>query len=227
MTSTRTPPRRLTPGERRARRERLSTWVTIAVVALVCGAAGFGALALANSWWVDEAPAPAADQQLADGQSRFDRAGLDFLNRRRLATVDVANPAPAGELGLPADGSTPVETLVPLTVEVRGVASVLSFPGVSWFSLATAGDRLDAVTIVPASSTTWTAIRTDLKRRAPEWGWSASDLDDLNRNVGEAGRTEGVAQTFALPASVDGLSALAQVTVDEAGRISLQYVFST
>lgn len=227
MTATTTPPRRPSPGERRARRERLATWITISVVLVICAAAGLGAYAMSNSWWVQEAPRPAADQQLADGQSRFDRAGIDFFNRQRLATVDVVDPAPASDLGLPPDGDTPIETLVPLTVDVRGAQSVLTFSGVSSFVLTTSGDRLAALTVTPAASSTWIAIRDDLEQRSAEWGWSPSDLEDLERKVGEAGREEGVAQTMALPAaSVDGMTGTARVTVDAAGRISLQYVFT-
>lgn len=227
MTATTTPPRRPSPGERRARRERLTTLITISVVLVVCTAAGLGAYAMSNSWWVQGAPSPAADQQLADGQSRFDRAGVDFFNRQRLATVDVVDPAPASDLGLPSDGDTPIETLVPLAVEVRGAQRVLTFPGVSSFVLTTSGDRLAALTVTPAASSAWMAIRGDLEQRSAEWGWSPSDLEDLERKVGDAGREEGVAQTMALPAaSVDGMTALARVTVDVGGRISLQYVFA-
>lgn len=227
MTATTTPPRRPSPGERRARRERLTTLITISVVLVVCTAAGLGAYAMSNSWWVQGAPSPAADQQLADGQSRFDRAGVDFFNRQRLATVDVVDPAPASDLGLPSDGDTPIETLVPLAVEVRGAQRVLTFPGVSSFVLTTSGDRLAALTVTPAASSAWMAIRGDLEQRSAEWGWSPSDLEDLERKVGDAGREEGVAQTMALPAaSVDGMTALARVTVDAGGRISLQYVFA-
>jgi len=226
MTATTTPPRRPSPGERRARRERLATWITISVVLVVCAAAGLGAYAMSHSWWVEEAPRPAVDQQLSDGQSRFDGPGVDFLNRQRLATVDVVAPAPASDLGLPADGDTPVETLVPLTVEVRGAESVISFPGVSSFALTTSGDRLAALTLTPAASSTWITIRSDLEQRATEWGWSLSDVEDLERKVGQAGREEGVAQTMSLPeVSVDGMTVTADVAVDEAGRISLQYVF--
>jgi hypothetical protein len=227
MTATTTPPRRPSPGERRARRERLTTLITISVVLVVCTAAGLGAYAMSNSWWVQGAPSPAADQQLADGQSRFDRAGVDFFNRQRLATVDVVDPAPVSDLGLPSDGDTPIQTLVPLAVEVRGAQRVLTFPGVSSFVLTTSGDRLAALTVTPAASSTWMAIRGDLEQRSAEWGWSPSDLEDLERKVGDAGREEGVAQTMALPAaSVDGMTALARVTVDAGGRISLQYVFT-
>lgn len=227
MTSTATPPRRLSPGERRARRERLATWITLSVVAVVCAVVGIGAYAMANSWWVQEAPAPAADQQLADGQSRFDRAGIDFLNRQRLATVDVAGAASAGELGLPSDAVTPVETLVPLTVEVRGVGSTISFGGVSRFAIETAGDRVTALAVTPGASGAWTSIRADLERRAGEWGWSAGDIDSVQEQVGEAARAEGRAQTVSLPArSVDGMTVSANVTVDESGRLSLEYVFA-
>lgn len=227
MTTTASPPRRPSPSERRARQERLSTWITIGVVLVVCAVAALGAYGMANSWWVEDAPTASADQQLPDGQSRFDQAGLDFLNRQRHATVDVVDAASAGELGLPANGDTPVETLVPLTVDVRGSGGVISFPGVSWFALATEQDRLTALTVAPASSTTWVAIRSDLEQRAAQWGWSDSDLRDLQQNVGDAGREEGVAQTFRLPATpVDGMTVTAEVSVDEGGHISLRYVFA-
>lgn len=228
MSITVSPPRRPSPGERQARRERLTTWITIGVVLVVCAVAGFGAYAMANSWWVEEEPAPSADQQLADGQSRFDRAGTDFFTRQGVAVVDVVAPAAASDLGLPADGDTPVETLVPLTLEVRGAARTLSFPGVSWFAVATAGDRLTAVTVAPASSTTWIAIHADLEQRATAWGWSASDIEDLAREVGEAGRADGVTQTLSLPATtVDGMTVSAHVTVDAEARISLRYIFTS
>lgn len=227
MASTTSPPRRLSPGERRARRERRATWITLSVVAIICAVMGVGAYAMANSWWVADAPAPSADQQLADGQSRFDRAGVDFLNRQRLATVDIAAPARASELGLPSEGETPVETLVPLTVEVRGDGGEIAFPGVSRFSLQTADDRLTSLSVTPGSSGAWTTIRTDLERRAGEWGWTANDLATLEAQVGEAAREEGDAQTVSLPRTpVDGMTVSADVVVDESGRISLRYVFA-
>lgn len=227
MTTTASPPRRPSQAERRARRERLSTWITIGVVLVICAVAGFGAYAMANSWWVDDTPTASADQQLPDGQSRFDQAGLDFLNRQGIATVDVVGGASARELGLPVDGETPVDTLVPLTVDVRGNDGGLSFPGVSRFALSTGDDRLTAVAVTPASSSTWVAIRSDLEQRAPQWGWSASDLQDLDQKVADAGRSDGVAETLSLPATlVDGMTVTAHVVVDERGRISLQYVFA-
>lgn len=217
----------MSPGERRARRERRATWITLSVVAIICAVVGVGAYAMANSWWVADAPAPSADQQLADGQSRFDRAGVDFLNRQRLATVDIAAPARASELGLPTEGETPVETLVPLTVEVRGNGAAIAFPGVSWFSLGTADDRLTSLSVTPGSSGAWTTIRTDLEGRAGEWGWTASDLATLEAQVGEAAREEGDAQTVSLPPTlVDGMTVSADVVIDESGQISLQYVFA-
>lgn len=220
-------PRRPSPGERRARRERLSTWITLSVVAIICAVVGIGAFAMTNSWWVEDSPAPSADQQLPDGQSRFDSAGIDFLNRQRDATVDVTNPALARTLGLPVAGDTPIETLVPLTLHVRGETTVIDFVGVTWFTLTTLDDQVSAVTVVPASSSTWSAIRTDLAQRASSWGWSVEDLAALEEQVGDAGRIEGQTSTLGLPpTTVDGMTVSAQVTIAADGRITLEYIFA-
>lgn len=83
MTATTTPPRRPEPGERRARQERLATWITLSVVLVICAAAGFGACAMALSWWVDEAPTPAA----VDGMSATGRVSVDAAGRISLEDV--------------------------------------------------------------------------------------------------------------------------------------------
>lgn len=124
--------------------DRVLTWVTLSIAAVICLVLGFGAVAMANSWWTEEAPVASADQQLPDGQSRFDQAGFDFLNRQGHATVDVTASASASELGLPTAGQTPIDTLVPISLEVRGDASSLEFNGVSRFELTTSGRHRDA-----------------------------------------------------------------------------------
>lgn len=221
------PPRPRSAQQRRRRREQLATWITLSVVVVICAAVGVGAYAMANSWWVVEDPAPSADQELSDGQSRFDRAGTDFFNRQRAVVIDLTTSASASDLGLPADADTPVEALVPLTVTVRADGESLDFSGVTWFALATGGDRLSAVSVQPASSTTWVSIRADLEQRAAQWGWSEADVATLAQQVGDAARAEGQATTASLPpAPLGSITVSAHVAVDADGRLSLQYVFA-
>lgn len=227
MTSFVTPRRAESPKARAARKNRLLTWITLSVAALICAAAGVGAYAMTQSWWTEESPVAAADQQLPDGQSRFDGAGQDFFNRQGRVTVDLRTPASATDLGLPVSGTTAIDTLVPLSVDVRTNGDDISFSGVSRFELVTTGDELTRVSIVPAASGSWTAISTDLRGRGAEWGWSDADLAALADGVGVAARDDGVASTVSLP-SVEsaGLDIAAEVNVSTAGALQLVYVLS-
>jgi hypothetical protein len=223
MTSTVPPLRRSSPAARAARKDRVLTWITLSVAAVICLALGFGAVAMANSWWTEEAPVASADQQLADGQSRFDQAGLDFLNRSGHATVDVTASTPASELGLPTAGQTPIDTLVPISLEIRGSGAALEFSGVSRFELITSDDIVTRVQVIPAASGSWTSISAELASRAEQWGWSQTQLDALHEQVGEAARNEGTASTLSLPTvTYGGMSVTAQVTAG-AGPLSLAY----
>lgn len=227
MSSTAPPPRRESPSARAKRKSRLLTAITLGIAVIVCAVVGVGAYAMTNSWWTEEAPVASADQQLPDGQSRFDQAGRDFLNRQRLVTIDVGAPAPAVDLGLPADGSTSVDTLVPLPVEVRGGVGEIRFSGVSQFTLVTVDGGLVRVAVVSASSGSWTAMSADLRARAGEWGWSDADLATLDDQVGAAARNDGVATTMSLPpVTSGGVDIGAEVTVTTAGALELVYVVS-
>lgn len=227
MTSTAPSPPRESPSARAKRKNRLLTTITLGVAAIVCAVVGVGAYAMTNSWWTEEAPVASADQQLPDGQSRFDRAGQDFFNRQGLVTIDLAASAPAATLGLPGDGATTVDTLVPLPVEVRGDDGELRFSGVTRFSLVTADGVLASLSVVSASSGSWTAMAADLRGRAGEWGWTDAGIATLEDQVGAAIRNEGVATTMTLPA-VDstGVDIGAEVTVTAAGALELVFVLS-
>ncbi|MGN7967905.1 hypothetical protein [Microbacterium sp. 22296] len=227
MTSTAPAPRRESPSARAKRKNRLLTTITLGIAVIVCAVVGVGAYAMSHSWWTEDAPVASADQQLVDGQSRFDQAGQDFFNRQGLVTIDLGAPASAAALGLPADGSTAIDTLVPLPVEVRGSGGELRFSGVTRFSLDTADGALARVAVVSASSGSWTAMSADLHGRAGEWGWSDADLETLADQVGSAARNEGVATTMSLPTVTPiGVDIGAQVTVSAAGALELVYVLS-
>ncbi|WP_022879112.1 hypothetical protein [Microbacterium sp. B19] len=223
MTSTVPPLRRPSPAARAARKDRVLTWVTLSIVAVICLVLGFGAVAMANSWWTEETPVASADQQLADGQSRFDRAGLDFLNRQGHATVDVTASTSASELGLPTSGQTPIDTLVPISLEVRGDGTSVKFSGLSHFELTTSDDILTRVQVIPAASGSWASISSELGSRAAQWGWSQAQLDALHEQVGDAARNEGTTSTLSLPTvTYGGMSITAQVTSSD-GTLSLAY----
>lgn len=227
MTSTAPSPPRESPSARARRKNRLLTAITLGIAAIICAVVGVGAYAMTNSWWTEETPVASADQQLPDGQSRFDQAGQDFFNRQGLVTIDLGAPAPAAALGLPGDGSTTVETLVPLPVEVRGSDGDLRFSGVMRFSLATTDGVLARVAVVSASSGSWTGISADLRGRAGEWGWSDADIATLENQVGAAARKEGVATTMSLPTVTSaGVDIGGEVTVTAAGALELVYVLS-
>ncbi|WP_285137113.1 hypothetical protein [Microbacterium sp. lyk4-40-TSB-66] len=227
MTSTASPPRRESPSARAKRKNRLLTAITLGIAVIICAVVGLGAYAMTNSWWTEDDPVASADQQLSDGQSRFDRAGQDFFNRQRLVTVDLGAPASAADLGLPGDGSTIVDTLVPLPIEVRTNGDDLRFSGVTRFSLVTVGGALAQVAVVSASSGAWTAMEADLRARAGQWGWSDADIATLAEQVGAAARNEGVATSMTLPTvAFMGVDIGAEVTVSEVGSLELVYVLS-
>jgi hypothetical protein len=227
MTSTAPSPPRESPSARAKRKNRLLTAITLGIAVIICAVVGIGAYAMTNSWWTEEDPVASADQQLPDGQSRFDQAGQDFFNRQRVVTIDLGAPASAADLGLPGDGSTTVDTLVPLPVEVRGGEDELRFGGVTRFSLATADGALARVAIVSASSGAWTAMAADLRGRVGEWGWSDADIATLADQVGAAARNEGVATTMSLPTVTSaGVDIGAEVTVTATGALELVYVLS-
>lgn len=227
MTSTETPPRRVFPNERAARKNRLLTWITLGVAAVICVVIGVGAYGMSNSWWTEDTPVASADQELPDGQSRFDRAGQDFFNRQSRATIDLGSPASAVELGLSEGGDTRIDTLVPISLEIRGTGADVSFGGVSSFELTTAGDALTQVEVVPAASGSWATISADLTARAGEWGWTGAQLATLEEGVGTAGRNAGVASTLSLPPTTyAGIDITAEVSVSAGGTLGLVYVLS-
>lgn len=227
MTSTETPPRRVFASERAARKDRVLTWITLGVAAVICVVIGVGAYAMSNSWWTEEAPVASADQQLPDGQSRFDRAGQDFFTRQGRATIDLGSPASAAELGLPAGGATRVDTLVPVSLDIRGSGADIAFRGVSSFTLATSDDALSRVDVVPAASGSWATMSGDLEARAAEWGWTEAQLAALDEEVGAAGRNAGVASTVSLPPTTyAGMDITADVSVSAGGSLALVYVLS-
>lgn len=227
MTSTETPPRRVFASDRAARKDRALTWITLGVAAVICVVIGVGAYAMATSWWTEEAPVASADQQLSDGQSRFDRAGQDFFTRQGRATVDLGSPASAAELGLSSDGTVRIDTLVPISLDIRGSGADIAFHGVSGFALTTSGDALSRVEVAPAGSGSWASMSADLQARAAEWGWTEAQLATLDEGVGAAGRNAGVASTVSLPTTTyAGMDITADVSVSAGGSLALVYVLS-
>ncbi|MFS0713262.1 hypothetical protein ABC195_05215 [Microbacterium sp. 2P01SA-2] len=217
-----------TSQQKRRRKDVVLTVVTLAAVLLVCTAAGIGAFAMANSWWTEDDPVPSADQQLADGQSRFDRAGVDFFTRQGEARIDLTSPASAADLGLDPDEASVIEPIAPVALEIAGSGEATRFAGVSWFQLTTSGDRVTEVAVLPPSSGDWRGITTDLRARGAEWGWSEEQIAELETELSDAARADdGRSHTAALPpASVDGISVEARVTIAASGGVELLYVFS-
>lgn len=227
MTSTATRSRKESPNARAARKNRLLTWITLAIAAVICVVIGVGAYAMSTSWWTEESPVAASDQQLADGQSRFDRAGQDFFNRQGRVTVDLSSATSASDLGLPLTGTTAVDTLVPLSLDIRTAGEDITFGGVSHFEIMTGQDSVTGISVEPASSGSWSAISRDLRSRATAWGWSDADLATLGDQVGSAARNEGVASTVSLPAVASGgLDIAADVDVTARGSLRLVYTLT-
>lgn len=222
-------PERPTPQRTRERKNVVLTVVTLAVVLVICAAAGIGAFAMANSWWTDDDPVPSADQQLADGQSRFDRAGIDFFTRQGEARLDLTSQTSAADLGLDADGVRTIEPIAPVALEITGGGEATRFGGVSWFQLTTSDDRIVEATVLPPASGDWRTITTDLRTRGAGWGWSEEQIAALETELSDAARADdSQPHTAALPpASVDGITVEARVTIAAAdGGVELLYVFS-
>ena len=227
MTSTATRPRKESPSARAARKNRLLTWITLAIAAVICAVIGVGAYAMNTSWWTEESPVAASDQQLPDGQSRFDRAGQDFFNRQGRVTVDLSSTTSASDLGLPLAGTTAVDTLVPLSLDIRTGGDDITFGGVSHFEITTGQDSVTRISVEPPSSGSWSTISADLRSRATGWGWTDADLATLGDQVGDAVRNEGVASTVSLPAvASEGLGITADVNVTAGGSLQLVYTLT-
>ena len=91
---------------RPSRRRRLLSWVPSVVLLLLIGGFAVAALGVNSSWWVQERPAPAADQTAPNGSSVFTDAGVDYLVRTGEVRIRMDSDAPsASSLGLPADGT--------------------------------------------------------------------------------------------------------------------------
>lgn len=217
------------PQHRRRRKDVTLTVVTIAIVVIICAVAGFAACAMANSWWTETDPAPSADQQLDDGQSRFDRAGVDFFTRQGVANVHLAGDTTATDLGLDADAERTIEPLVPIELNVAGSTGTISFGGVDDFVLATAADRVARVDVMPAASGSWRTITAELRNRGAAWGWSEDAIAALESELGDASRSApGKAHTASLPTvTVEGIDVEAIVTMDaDGGAVALRYALS-
>lgn len=223
------PKPRLTPKQRRARRNALLSWIPIGLVALVCVAFAVGALAMQNSWWVKPEVPASSDQQLDDGMSRFDTAGVDYLGREGIARLRLTDASvSATELGLPATGDRTVTPTVPVLLLVLVDDRVLDFELVQEFTLESVDDRVTALTVMPEASGRWTTAYADLQARAADWGWSETEIAALPDALAEAARTGAATYTAVLPPrSVAGVTASVELTVDLASNsVDLRYTLT-
>lgn len=214
---------------RRRRKNLILTLVTIAVFLIVGGAAIIAAWGMSNSWWTQTDPTPSADQQLPDGQSRFDGAGVDFFTRQGTATLHLLGDTVATDLGLAADGDTEIAPIAPVALEVVGDDGAINFGGLSGFTLTTANDRVESVSVVPSASGSWMTITSDLRTRASSWGWSETDVANLEAELNDASRAEPAeAHTAAMPRiEVSGMQVDATVTIAaDSGVVGLVYDLS-
>ncbi len=213
---------------RARRRRRLWSWLPAAVLTVVCGLFVAGAVAMQNSWWLDPDAPVSADQETADGLSRFDRAGEDYFVREGVARLSLRpGAAAADDLGLEAEDSRTLEPLVPVTVVILVPDGVLTMASVAALTVDTADDRIRSVTLVPDLSGSWQAVSAELRRTAPTWGWSDAELARLEDDLTAAARAseDGAAEARLAPHALQGVWVSAVIRVD--GAVSLAYTVAT
>ena len=228
MSGTPAPPRP-TPKQRRERKDVRLTIVTLAIVLAVCAAAGIGAWAMSTSWWTESDPVASADQRTAAGESRFDRAGMDYLARTGSAVVHLrSDMSPATALGLEPTGETTVEPIVPVRLEITGETDTIAFAVLPRFTVVSVDDRVTAVRFEPAASGSFPQILAELRTRVPSWGWTEDEVAAVEDEIIAAGQDQtGAIPDVALPtAQVDGMTIDAVVTITGSGRPALTYTFS-
>lgn len=207
---------------RRVRRV-VRTWLPTAVIGAICVAVVIGAVAMQNSWWTAPAPKPAADQQAADGMSRFDRAGVDYFTRAGAVRVRIGDDAlPADELGLAAEGESTIEPLVPVRAVVLA-DEPLVLEAVSSVSVTSTGNRVTAVTLMPDTGRSWQSVSGELERTALTWGWTEGQLARLSSDLAAAAQGgDGGGYSAALP-RIPSRGALVSAAVVVDGGVTVSF----
>lgn len=204
----------MTLAEKR-RRKALLSWVPITIVALVCAGFVVGAIAMQNSWWTQDDPTASDDQQMSDGTSRFDRAGVDFFTRQGTMRVKLReDAAPASALGLDADGRQDFAPITPVTAVIVAPDGAFAYELVDSFSLETEGDRVTEVRLLLDGAKTWAGVTSQLQAMAAEWGWTTAQLDQLTQDIGDKMRAGGETVVPLPSVTVKGATVSAEVAVD-------------
>lgn len=204
---------------RTSRRRVILSWIPTAVIALICGAVALGAITMQNSWWVQPDAAPAADQESADGMSRFDTAGVHWFTRNGVVKMKLREEgASATDLGLARDGLATIEPIVPVDVVVLTPDGVLALDLITSITVETSQDRVESLTLRRDGNGAWTSASSDLAGVADDWGWTPDQLDRLVVDLTAASRVGGAtAYSAELPfIQARGARVGARVDVDTA-----------
>lgn len=179
-----------------ARTRTLLAWLPATILAVVIGVVVVASLAIQESWWTQENPPASADQKASDGSSMLTDAGFDYVNVEGVVRVRVGEGGlPATDLGLPADGEKSAEFRRPVRALVAAGDEVHALDDIASLTAVTQRGRLVSLTLRPDVVRGWTGALDYLRALAPEFGWDASQLDPLDRELGEFNRS-GEGETF-------------------------------
>jgi hypothetical protein len=201
-----------------SRRRRLLSWVPSVALVLLIGAAGLGAVAMSNSWWVQPTAGPAPDQTAPNGGSAFSGAGVDYVRHTGRVVIRMDSEAvPAEQLGLDATGSRRISMVErPVLVQVVGPDGALAVDQVTGIILGTEDGELVSVDLerpVPEGFVQAHRMLTDV---ADLYGWPEEQVASMPDRFGEA-RRENPEEPAAItvgPGTSVGLSVTGTLTWD-------------
>lgn len=184
---------------------------------------GIAVVGFNSSWWREPSRAPSTDQVAADGTSVFTPAGQDFFTRTGWVSIDLREGrSTATSLGLPAEGVTEVEPLVPITLVALG-AEGAAVEYVDVIRISTADDRVTAVEARSASIFGYRALRGHLASRAAGYGWPEGEVDRLDERLAAAASGEGPYSARTDAGTALDLTVVAEVVVDPAAGVELHW----
>lgn len=177
------------------------------------------------SWWVEDEPVASRAQVAADGSTIWTQDGIDFATRLGTAEINLADDRPsARDLGLPDDGTTPVEFSVPVVVATQGEDGAFGQDEVSQLELVTVDGRLMRADLV------FPRQYQDVRRRVIELsgrgGWPADALQELETQLERSLRkSEGAAASGRIGPNVIGdIRVTIEVTGGDAQPTVLRFV---
>ncbi|WP_124292805.1 hypothetical protein [Microbacterium sp. ABRD28] len=203
------------PMTRTGAKRRLLSWVPISIVALICLGFVVAVVSMENSWWVDEDRPATADQEASDGMSVFTEAGVDYLTREGRLLMRVGSGSlPSSELGLQANETQSFEPIVPIEAVIVAPDGSFYVDLLRSFTITTSRGEVESVQLVREANGAWLTVFPNLQRTARFWGWTDSDLEQLQRDLTAASHEGNGNQYSAELPAVEHNGALVSAHVD-------------